>query len=194
MRLDDRARLGIDFARDMLLVELLAELDEALLVDPAHEFRGARHQSRKTDRAEAVLRDDLRGFGNLLDRHFAALEFLAQHRGRGVARDDRAIEIEQRGDMRSGFGRQDFFQMRLRPRHAHLPTKRLYCRLSLHDGSKDGVYQCAQFEIRVRVRAPPPRAPVPRSARGPAGPTGRPSCPRRRARDPARATRARSRR
>ena len=60
MRLDDRARFGIDFARDMLFVELVAELDEALFVDALHEFRGARHQPGKADGAEAVLRDDLR--------------------------------------------------------------------------------------------------------------------------------------
>src|SRR5690606_29984248 len=99
-----------------------AELDEALLVNTLHEFGCGGHQARKADLAKAVLRDDLRGLGNLLDRHFAALEFFAQHRGRRIARDDRPVEIEERGDMRSGFGRQNFFQMRLRPWHAHLPT------------------------------------------------------------------------
>src|SRR3546814_12552670 len=48
--------------------------------------------------------------------------FLAQHRGRGIAGDDRPVEIEERGDMRSGFGAENLFQMRLWPRHAHLPT------------------------------------------------------------------------
>src|SRR3546814_10512040 len=106
----------------MLLVEFLAEGDEALLVDALHEFGGGGHQPGKADVAEAVLRDHLRGLGDLLDRHFAALEFLAQHRGRGIAGDDRPVEIEERGDMRSGLGAENLFQMRLWPRHAHLPT------------------------------------------------------------------------
>src|SRR3546814_15389974 len=64
-------------------------------------FRGAGHQPRKADAAKAVLREHIRGLGDFLDRHFAALEFFAQHRGRRIARDDRPVEIEQSGDMRS---------------------------------------------------------------------------------------------
>src|SRR3546814_3686645 len=102
MRLDDRAGFGVNLSRDMLFVKLLAKFDEAFLLDPLHDFRGAGHQPRKADGAEAVLREHVRGFGNLLDRHFAALEFLAPPRGRRIACDDRPVEIEQRGDMRSG--------------------------------------------------------------------------------------------
>src|SRR3546814_9417671 len=39
MRLDDRAGFGVDLARDMLLVEFLAEGDEALLVEDRKSTR-----------------------------------------------------------------------------------------------------------------------------------------------------------
>src|SRR3989344_8372264 len=185
MRLDDRARFGIDFARDMLLVEFLAELDEAFFFDTLHELCSARHQPRKADRAEAVLRDDLCGFGNFLDRHFAALEFLAQHRGCRVARDDRAVEIEQRSDMRPGLGRENFFQMRLRSRHACLPTNGYIAAYPCTMTGKMGLINGA--------KAPTPPVPAPRSAPGRAAPTEPPSCRRRTARRRGQASRAPSR-
>src|SRR3546814_1777876 len=85
----------------MFLVEFLPERGEAVLLDPLHEFGGRGHQPGKADGAKAVLRDDLRGLGNFLDRHFAALEFLAQRRGRRIAGDDRADRKSNTSELQS---------------------------------------------------------------------------------------------
>ena len=113
MGFNQRPRFRIDFPRDIFCVKLFAKFEIAFFGDALHEFRSAGHQPRKAHISGSILCHHVDRFDDFFGGHFPPFDFLPQHRGGRITSDDRAIKIEQGGDMRAFRSVQNVLQMGL---------------------------------------------------------------------------------
>ena len=117
MRVYQRARFGVDQASNLLEVQFLCHFCVGTFVYAAHKLRVNRHQSREAEAAQAKARHGADYFHQLPGRDVAAPDLFPDKGCGGIAGNNGAVKIKDRGDLGAAGRRLNVFQKCLEGAH-----------------------------------------------------------------------------